>query len=62
MAKKRKAAPRKKAAPKKVAKKKVVKLTGLAAKTKVQLLAMAKKKKVVGRHKMTKPQLLRKLK
>lgn len=50
----------KKKAAKKVAKRK--RPTGLAAKTKVQLLAMAKRKKVVGRHKMTKPQLLRKLK
>ena len=47
---------------KKAAKKKVKKPVGLAAKTKVQLLAMAKRKKIVGRHKMTKPQLLRKLK
>ena len=45
-----------------VAKKKVNKPVGLAAKTKVQLLVMAKRKKVVGRHKMTKPQLIRKLK
>ncbi len=47
---------------KKVVKKKVAKPVGLAAKTKVQLLTMAKRKNIVGRHKMTKPQLLRKLK
>ena len=45
-----------------VAKKKVNKPVGLAAKTKVQLLTMAKRKKIIGRHKMTKPQLIRKLK
>jgi hypothetical protein len=62
MAKKTK--PKKKVVAKKkvAAKKKVDKPVGLAAKTKVQLLVMAKRKKVVGRHKMTKPQLIRKLK